>query len=325
MAQPVYNPAVGWSYGFALGLTTAAMLDSWGSPVYYSSYYHGYACCGSVSANVYRHWGNTVTSGTRTWFSKSNGTVGEKASGQYTNERTGTTGTYSAKRSVNPYTGQVQRGASRSFETTRGTTGNVERQGSYNAQTGDRNYDSSASVKGPGGSSVERNVQVSDSPGQAPSVDRTTTIDNARTGQTQTWSSGSGGNDHYAGADGNVYRSDGRGGWQSATAGGGWQAAAGDNAWADQERQARAQGQNRVNGMQGGDWGGRADAAGASGGGRFGRDAGGGFDREVGAGGGLARGGVGGGGWGDHFGGGGGFGGRFGGGLGGGGFRGGRR
>ena len=73
MAQPVYNPAVGWSYGFALGLTTAAMLDSWGSPVTYSAYPHGNACCGSVSANVYGYWGNSVSSGTRSGTASADG------------------------------------------------------------------------------------------------------------------------------------------------------------------------------------------------------------------------------------------------------------
>ena len=331
MAQPVYNPAVGWSYGFALGLTTAAMLDSWGSPVYYNSYYHGYPCCGSVSANVYGHWGNTVTSGTRTWYSKSNGTIGEKASGSYTNYRTGTTGSYSANRSINPYTGQAQRGYDRSFDTAGGTTGNVSREGSYDAQTGQRSYDSSMSAQGPGGSSVDRNVSASDGP-QGASVDRSTTVDNARTGQTNSYSSGFNGNDHYAGADGNVYKNDG-GGWQQTQAGsgGGWQSASGDNAWANQEQQARSQGESRFDSVQNGGWSGRSDGGfgGGAGGGGFGGGAGlGGGGGGFGGGGG----GFGGGGWGDHFGGGGfgdrfGEGGGFGGGRfgGGGGFGGGRR
>ena len=184
MAQPVYNPAVGWSYGFALGLTTAAMLDSWGSPVYYSSYHHGYPCCGSVSANVYAHWGNGVSSGTRTWYSSANG----------------------------------------------------------------------------------------------------------HTVRSNSYGSGVNGNDHYASADGNVYRNDG-GGWQQTRPGsiGGWQAASGDSAWADQEQQARSQGDSRVNSLQRGGWSGRPGGGGFAGGGD----------------------GFGGGGWGDHFGGGG-FGDRFG-------------
>src|SRR5262245_41353843 len=92
MAQPVYNPAVGWTYGFGLGLATAAMVGAWGSPAYYYPAYYGYPCCGSASANVYGQWGNTVYSGSRSWYANSSGTVGTTASGTYANERTGTTG-----------------------------------------------------------------------------------------------------------------------------------------------------------------------------------------------------------------------------------------
>lgn len=301
MAQPVYNPEVGWSYGFALGMTTAAMMYDWDAPVYYTTYYHGYGCCGSTSANVYRHWGDTVTSGTRTWYSNPNGTVGSSAKGSYTNYRTGTKGTYSASRSVNPYTGQAQRGYHRSFDTAPGTTGNVSRQAGYDAQTGKRSYESSMSAEGKGGSSVTRNVEAKAGPG-AVSVDRTTTVTNGQTGESHTFQSGTGNNDHYAGADGHVYRSDGNGGWQRQTADGGWQRATGDTGWADREQQARVQGQNRWDGMRAGGFGE------------------GGFDR-----GGLGGGGFGGGGFGGRFGGGG-FGGRFGGGgFGGGGFGGRRR
>ncbi len=74
MAQPTHDPAVGWSYGFALGLTTAAMLDSWGSPVAYSADDHGQPCCGSAGVNVYGVWGDTVTSGPPTGIPKFDGT-----------------------------------------------------------------------------------------------------------------------------------------------------------------------------------------------------------------------------------------------------------
>ena len=95
-AQPVYNPAVGWAYGFGLGFTTAALVDSWGAVPYYTPVYYGYPCCGSASANVYGHWGNAAYSGTRSWYATPGGTVGTTASGAYTSERTGTTGSYQA-------------------------------------------------------------------------------------------------------------------------------------------------------------------------------------------------------------------------------------
>ena len=126
-AQPVYNPAVGWAYGFGLGLTTAALVDSWGAVPYYTPVYYGYPCCGSVSANVYGHWGNAAYSGTRSWYATPGGTVGTTASGAYTSERTGTTGSYQAGRSYNPYTGQARQGYDRTFNTLGGTSGNVAR------------------------------------------------------------------------------------------------------------------------------------------------------------------------------------------------------
>jgi len=310
MAQPVYNPAVGWSYGFGLGMTTAAMMDMWDEPAYYTSYYHGYPCCGSASANVYGHWGNTVTSGTQTWYSHSSGWMGEKGSGSYANNRTGTTGNYSYNRSVDPYTGQAQRGYNRSFDTTGGVTGNVSRQQNYNAQNDQTKYSSSASAQGPGGSSVDRDVSASYG-AQGDSIERSTTVDNARTGQTTTYTSGAGqGEGRYAGVDGNVYHNDGSG-WTNSS---GQSLSSSESGWADREQQARSDGDNRYASYAGQGGGGGGFGSGEGGGGfgggegRFGGD--GGF-------------GGGGGGWGSA-GGGGGFGGRFGGGgFGGGGFGGG--
>ncbi len=102
-AQPVYNPAVGWAYGAALGLTTAALVDSWNdnnndhnNNYYYHDYYapgyHGYPCCGSTSADVYGSWAHGATSGNETWSVDSSGKATEKYSGNYTNYATGTTG-----------------------------------------------------------------------------------------------------------------------------------------------------------------------------------------------------------------------------------------
>ena len=60
-AAPVYNPYVGYTFGFALGLATAAWMEpywGWGAycpPAYWG---YGYHCCASASANVYGHWGS---------------------------------------------------------------------------------------------------------------------------------------------------------------------------------------------------------------------------------------------------------------------------
>jgi len=281
-AVPVYNPAVGYTYGMALGLTTAAMVDSWDYPTYYSAGYYGYPCCGSASANVYGHWGDTVTSGTDTWYDTSSGTYGEKASGSYENYRTGTTGTYSANRSWNPYTGEGQRGYQRSVDTLGGTTGNVSRSETYDAQTGQTSYGSSMSAQGAGGSTVSRTTSASAGP-EGTSASRDTTTYNAQTGQTHTYSSGSDGADRYAGADGNVYKNDGSG-WQSST-GNSWQKASGDTSWANAEQQARSQSENRFSGFQNGGWANRFQGGGGGGGGLADRFGGGGFGDRFGGGG----------------------------------------
>jgi hypothetical protein len=319
MAQPVYNPVMGYGYGYGLGLTTAAMVDSWGvSNVYYSSAYHGYPCCGSASANVYGQYGNVHTSGTDTWAAESNGTVGETESGNYKNDRTGTTGSYSANQNYNPYTGQRNAGTNRTFNTESGASGDVQHHASYNYDTGRYSGDSSMSATTAGGSTVSRTSESQAGDGQVPGRESQTSYTSARTGQTGTVDSASVGNNHYASADGNVYKNTGDG-WQKAGAGGGWGSAGGDNSWANAEQGARDQGQSRSSsfngGGGGGGFGGGGFGGGGGGGGGFG---GGGFGGGGGGGGGFG----GGGGWGSHFGGGG-FGDRFGEGGGGGGFGGG--
>jgi len=289
-AVPVYNPYVGFSFGFALGLATAAWIDPYWGGAYYHGGYWGAPCCGSASANVYRNWGTGVSSGSRTWYSNSNGTFGTYGSGSYATNR-GTTGNYNFQRSYNPYTGQGSQGYNRSFDTASGTTGNVSRGETYNAQTGQRNYSSDASATGAGGSSVDRSVNATAGP-QGVSRDASTTTYNAKTGETKTWGSGTLQGTHVAGADGNVYRSDGSGGWQQHSASG-WGSASGDTGWADREQQARSSGADRTSSWGGGGLG-----------------DGGGFGDRFGGGGGFGGGGS----FGDRFGGGGfGGGGRFGG------------
>ncbi|WP_300339347.1 hypothetical protein [Accumulibacter sp.] len=286
-AAPIYNPYVGFAYGFGLGLATAA----WAAPYWGGAWYHpgywGYPCCGSTSANVYGHWGNAVYAGSRSWYTDADGKVGTRASGSYTNLRTGTTGSYAAGRSYNPATGQAQRGYDRTFDTAGGTTGNVARGTSYNTETGQRSYASSVSATGPGGSSISKTASATAGP-DGVGAQHTTTAYDARTGETKSYTSSGLFGDHYAGADGNAYRNSDNG-WQQHGADG-WQSAGGDTSWADRQQQERGNAESHASagGFGGGGWGGGGD--------RFG-----------------------GGGWGggDRFGGGGSFGGRFGGGFGG--------
>jgi hypothetical protein len=295
-AVPVYNPYVGFTFGFALGLATAAWVDPYWGGAYYYPGYHGYPCCGSATANVYRNWGTGVSSGTRTWYSNSNGTFGTTGQGSYATNR-GTSGNYNFQRSYNPYTGQGSQSYNRSLSTATGTTGNVSRGESYNAQTGQRNYSSDASATGAGGSSVDRSVNATAGP-QGVSRDASTTTYNAKTGETKTWNNGVPQNTHYAGADGNVYRSDGNGGWQKYSASG-WGKASGDTSWASSEQQARSEGASRTSSFGGGGFGGGGFGGDRFGGGGFGGDS---FSNRFGGGGGGGFGGrfAGGGG---HFGG----------------------
>ena len=95
-AAPIYNPYVGYTCGFAMGLATAAWMEPWwGGAYYYPGYWGGYGCCATASANVYGHWGATTYSGTRTWYA-GGGIAGTTASGSYYNSRTGTSGSYNA-------------------------------------------------------------------------------------------------------------------------------------------------------------------------------------------------------------------------------------
>jgi len=303
-AAPVYNPYVGFTYGFALGLATAAWTEPYWGSYYYPAYwggYHGY-CCATASANVYGHWGATTYSGTRSWYA-GGGVAGTTASGNYYNSRTGTSGSYAGGRQYNAWTGNATRGYDRTIDGAAGGTGNVARASNYNTYTGQRSTANAASGTTAGGSSYNRAGASTAGPeGDAHAGGGSTY--NAKTGNTNTWKTASVGNNHYADVNGNVYHNNG-GGWQDANTGA---RASGDSSWADRESQARSSGGDRWGGFS--DGGGDRFGGGGVGGGGFGGDrfAGGGF------------------GGGDRFGGGGGWGGRFGGGgFGGGGFRGGGR
>ncbi len=294
-AAPIYNPYVGYSFGFAVGLAAAAWMTPyyWGGAYYHPGYWGGYGCCATASANVYGHWGATTYSGTRSWYG-GDGVAGTRASGSYYNARTGTSGSYAAGRQYNAWTGNASRGYDRTINGAAGGSGNVARGANYNTYTGQRTAGSSGSYTGAGGSSVDHTGATTAGPQGYGHTGSTTTY-NAKTGESHTWNDGKPvNNDHYADSNGNVMRSDGSGGWQQHSASG-WGSASGDNSWANREAQSRSAGDDRSS---------------AFGGGGFGGD-----DRFGGGGGGF--------GGGDRFGGGGFGGGRFGGGgFGGGGFRG---
>jgi hypothetical protein len=290
MAQPVYNPAVGMTYGFAMGVATASAAYAWGYyPYYYHPAYYGYPCCGSASANVYGQWGNTAYSGTRTWYNIPGGSYGTYASGTYHNYATGTSGSYYGGRSYNPYTGQAQAGYGRTFSTPEGVSGNIERGAAYNPQTGTLSTAGAATATGPGGrttsvegsrsenvygqqsgsfertttnpnTGISKTTETTAGTGQSPS--RETTVSDSKTGQSKTFSSG----EAYADKEGNVYKNSGSG-WQQHT-GSGWQSASGDTSWADREQQARSQSEQSFNNFK--------QSGGGSGSGWASKDGGGG-------------------------------------------------
>jgi hypothetical protein len=289
---PIYNPWVGYTFGFAMGLATAAWMDpywGWGGGAWYApGYWGGYPCCGSASANVYGHWGNAAYSGTRSWYA-GGGVAGTRFSGSYATAR-GTTGDINAGRQYNAWTGNASRGFDRTFNTAAGGSGNVARGSNYNVYTGQRSTANAVSATGAGGSTYNRAGATTAGPQGDAHVGGGSTY-NAKTGKTNSWDTASLGNNHYADVNGNVYKNTGNSWQQHSTSG--WSGASGDTSWADRESQARASGGDR--------WGNFSDNFNRSfGGGGFG-----GGDRFSGFGGG-------------------GFGGRFGGGgFGGGGFRGG--
>jgi hypothetical protein len=310
-AAPIYNPYVGYTYGFAMGLATAAWMEPyWGGAYYHPAYWGGYGCCASASANVYGHWGNATYSGTRTWYG-GGGVAGTTFSGSYSTAR-GTSGDINAGRQYNAWTGNATRGYDRTVNTAAGGSGNVARASNYNTYTGQRSTGSAVSGTTAGGSTYDRAGATTAGPeGNAHVGGGTST--NAQTGKTNTWGTASVGNDKVADVNGNVYHNDGSG-WQQHGSSG-WSSASGDTSWADRESQARDGGESRYASSGGGSYSGGDRFGGGSygggggdrfGGGSYGGGSYGGGDR-------FGGGGFSGGGYGGRFGGGGGGGGRFGG------------
>ena len=113
-AQPVYNPAVGWAYGFGQPHDRrAGRLVGSGALLHAGVLWLSLLWLGQCQR--VRALGHAAYSGTRSWYATPGGTVGTTASGAYTSERTGTTGSYQAGRSYNPYTGQARQGYDRTF------------------------------------------------------------------------------------------------------------------------------------------------------------------------------------------------------------------
>jgi len=266
MAQPVYNPAVGMTFGFAMGVATASAVYAWGGSAYYYPGYYGYPCCGSASGNVYGRYGSATYSGARSW-SSTGSSAGTNAWGSYTNYRTGATGTYSGAASYNASTGQSAASFGRTYSTPEGVSGTVSRGESYDPQTGTYARSGGATATGPGGRSADVSGAYSSSPGQqsgylsrttsdantgmskttttsgatGQGMSRSTTIADANTGQSKTFNTGQA----YADKEGNVYRNSDNG-WEQHSSSG-WQSASKPPESVQNEAQARSQGEERYN------------------------------------------------------------------------------
>jgi hypothetical protein len=292
-AAPVYNPWVGFTFGFALGLATAAWTEPyWGGSFYSPAYWGAYPCCGSASANVYGHWGGAAYSGTRSWYA-GGGVAGSTFSGSYATAH-GTTGNINAGRQYNAWTGNASRGYDNTFNTAAGGSGSTARAANYNTYTGQHSTANAVSGTTANGSTYNRAGATTAGP-QGYGHTGGGSVYNANTGKTTSWGADNTANNHYADSGGNVYKPSGSGGWQQHSASG-WSSASGNTSWANQESQARSAGDDRSSDFSnsfGQSFGG-SDHSGGGGGGLFG----GGGDRFGGGGGG--------GGWGGRFGGGGG-------------------
>ena len=288
-AAPIYNPAVGFTFGFALGLATSA----WATPYWGGAYYHpGY--WGAALLRL-RDRERLPQLGHGSLFGHALLVRGRRQHRhdrlrQLRQLRTGVSGNYAGYRNYNANTGVASQGFSRTGTGPAGGTGSATRASSYNTYTGQRNYASSASATGAGGSSVSRTTATTAGPQGFGHSAQTSTY-NAKTGESHTWNGGApGGDNHFASSSGDVLRNNG-GNWQQHSAGS-WQGAGGAAAASQREQQARSGFESHA-----GSFGG---AGGFGGGDRFG--GGGGFGSRFS------------GGFGSRFGGGGFGGGRFGGG-----------
>lgn len=245
-AAPVYNPAVGHTYGFGLGLATAPMAGSYWGGTHYRPYGVGYGCCVVTSVNVYEYWGEAVAAGTRTWYA-GGALVSAEARGAY-GSLSGITDTPGARRGYEARGDVLPRGCGPTVEPT-GAPGRGERYAPYtealDSSTGEessgapegRSSDGVPAADAGNGSRTAHQATVDD-------VDTVRTLAPARLAD-----------DLYAGVDGNVYRRTG-GGWESHGAGG-WQPVEGEFGWAERYRQSRAEGEGRVGAFSQGDWGDR--------------------------------------------------------------------
>jgi len=226
-AQPVYNPAVGWTYGFGLGATTAAIVDSYGGTPCYRPTSYAYTCCASAGADVYGPYGDRVAS--------RNTAEAPHAS--------------SGGRATTPNAGSTEPPGT--------TTGSVTGSGCQ----GDRYVMLIGAPAAPAqGETVayvyrgqgENEKAPNPSASSAPATDASAADTSAMVYSNGAWHRGR--NNVYADTNGNVYRSSDNG-WQQSTATGWQDAAVNDASWQAREQDARVEADNRYTYYYQGGWG----------------------------------------------------------------------
>ncbi len=207
-AAPVYNPWVGFTYGFALGLATAAWTEPyWGGAYYYPALLGRLPCCASASANVYGHWGATTYSGTRTLVCGRRRRRHDRR-GSYYNARTGTSGTYNAGRQYNAWTGNATRGYDRTVNGAAGGSG--QRRAREQLQHLHRPALDGSAVSGTTAGGSRYNRAGATTAGPEGRRARRRRLDVQREDrQEQHVGHRSVGNNHYADVNGNVYQNTG--------------------------------------------------------------------------------------------------------------------
>jgi len=215
-----WSSGTGWSITIGVGY-------SYGNPYYYPWWgpwgYYG-ACCwgpawgygygGYASANVYGRWGNTAYAGTRAaWANPYTGNYGGASRTTFQNAQRGSVGVAGRSANANVYTGNTVAG--------RGAVG----------------YDPKTGIVAGGGAGFAGNMYS----GQG-AAGRGGFAYNTNTGA----GVAAGSNNIYAGRDGDVYRYDRQSGNWSQNSGNGWKSTSRPQANLQQQQQARAVGQQRM-------------------------------------------------------------------------------
>jgi hypothetical protein len=215
-----WSSGTGWSITIGVGYT-------YGYPYYYPWWgpwgYYG-ACCwgpawgygygGYASANVYGRWGNTAYASTRAaWANPYTGNYGGASRSTFQNTQRGTVGVAGRGANANIYTGNAAAG--------RGAVG----------------YDPKTGIVAGGGAGYAGNMYT----GQG-AAGRGGFAYNTNTGA----GIAAGSDNIYAGKNGDVYRYDRQTGNWSQNSGNGWKSTSKPQANLQQQQQARAVGQQRV-------------------------------------------------------------------------------